>query len=270
MAAVGSRAAAHHDRRRPHRRTDLGYDRVAFHAAAGRRRSPAARGGGGRAARAPARGRGLRSDMRCAVRPLCRRTEREGFSELAVPVRAGEPGPGRARSGALRRLRSSRTRSSTSSPRSPVSWRWPSRSRSARRRPSGWRGRWPSSTTSAWRPTALRDLRPALRQGGGGGGPPDPRRPHLGPALRSRGRMRCGLRGLGPRPAPASATPSPVFRLGEGVAGRVARDRVPAMVNEPRRAPGLRAPRPTRWPALHVRAPHLLRPEGRARRCSAC
>ena len=112
-------------------------------------------------------------------------------------------------------------------------------------------------TSAAARPAA------ALRQGHGGGGPAHPGRPHLGAARLDGGDAEPGgelrIFAAWARDPGRENYSQPVFRIGEGIAGRVARDRVPRDAQRRRAADGLRAQgQPGLPPAL--RAPDLLRP----------
>ena len=67
----------------------------------------------------------------------------------------------------------------------------------------------------------------ALRQGGGGSGPADRRRPHVGHALDPADGW-LSVFAAWARDRTGERYASPIFKLGEGVAGRVALDRRPA------------------------------------------
>ena len=206
----------------------------------GRRRRRAAAGGARRASARPAR---RRADARAAGLGAARRAARCSPRPARGPRAGGAGARGRARAGraggaCARRARPSATRSSTCSPRWPASSRWPSRRRRA----------WPQTERLAAQMAtlydlgletgALRDLRLLFAKATEEAGRLI-RADHASVLrLDQRRRRAAHVRGLGARSASARRYGSPVFRLGEGVAGRVARDRVPAhRQRRARRAP---------------------------------
>ena len=207
---------------------DLGYERVAFHAPRRGRHARRSRPRPG-PPRSPPDPEALRWALRLAS-PL-EASRSETATELAVPVRAGEHALGvltvsRGRPGAFDEEETSLL--STLGGQLALALR---------------RAESEAATEHLARQMAtLYDLgletaalqRPAgaLRARHRGGRPPDQGRPQLGVPLR-RPRAACCACSRSGRASPSPPPePRPAFRLGEGIAGRVARDLLPVLVND--------------------------------------
>ena len=191
---------------------------------------------------------------RCAGRRPCRRTDARRLQRGGRPRARRRTGPRRARGACASRRRRSRDEElnllSALAGQLAVALQ---KSERTARRPSGWPRQMATLYDLGLETTALRDLRPALRQGDRGGGPADPRRPHLGPALRPRGRM-----------AAACSRPGPATRAGE----TLRRAHLPP--GRGHRGPG--GPRPRARDGQRARRASGLRARGatRWRACCAC
>jgi len=233
MAAVGSRAELIMlavDRTR----TDLGYDRVAFHAGDGegvQLRLEAA--SGERPAHMPVDAAWLRYALR-GPSPL-QGSDREGFSELAVPVRAGGQALGVLE---VVRFAASPFSDEELNLLSAVAGQMAVAIQKSERTAEAERLARQMAVLYdlALETTALRDLRPLFIK-----------------AAEETGRLihadHTSVLRFDPvdgwlkvfaawaRDSAGERYASPIFRMGEGVAGRVALDRLPAMVNEPGERP---------------------------------